>query len=218
MRGWILPSSTEAPRWPDITAGLNAWLRQVPTGVVYGLGLVPFLFIVWETAAGTIGIDPVKQIEHRLGLLGLQFLIATLAVTPLRRFAGLNLLRFRRALGLLTFFYVTTHLVSWVVLDMGLLWEQALKDIVKRPYVTMGMAGFLLMLPLALTSNGWSLRRLGAARWRRLHQLFYPAAVAGAIHYVWLVKAWPPKPLLYLTAILLLLALRLPWIAGRKRR
>lgn len=187
---------------------LNRALRRVPAWSVYVLGALPVLWLFWAAGTGGLGIDPVKEMEHRLGLWGLQFLVAGLGITPLRRFAGVNLIRFRRAIGLVAFGYILLHLLVWLVLDMGMLWEQALKDIAKRPYVTMGMAGFAALVPLALTSNDWSVRRLGAVRWRRLHRLTYLAVLAGGVHYLWLVKAWPVEPFLYLGAILALLGLR----------
>ena len=187
---------------------INAAARRVPPGAIYALALLPLAWLVGAAATGGLGIDPVKEMEHRLGLWGLQLLVAGLCVTPLRRFAGVNLIRFRRAIGLVAFAYILLHLLVWLVLDMGLLWEQALKDIVKRPYVTMGMAGFAALVPLAATSNDGSLRRLGPVRWRRLHRLTYLAALAGGVHYLWLVKSWPLEPFLYLGAILALLGLR----------
>ena len=187
---------------------INAAARRVPPGAIYALALLPLAWLVAAAATGGLGIDPVKEMEHRLGLWGLQLLVAGLCVTPLRRFAGVNLIRFRRAIGLVAFAYILLHLLVWLVLDMGLLWEQALKDIVKRPYVTMGMAGFAALVPLAATSNDGSLRRLGPVRWRRLHRLTYLAALAGGVHYLWLVKSWPLEPFLYLGAILALLGLR----------
>ncbi|MDP1668980.1 protein-methionine-sulfoxide reductase heme-binding subunit MsrQ [Phaeovulum sp.] len=190
-------------------SALNGALRRVPVWSVYLAGVLPLAWILWLLAEGGLGIDPVKEIEQRLGKVGLQLIVAGLAVTPLRRFAGLNLLRFRRAIGVLAFCYVVLHLAAWVVLDMALLWSQALGDIVKRPYLTLGMAAFALLVPLAATSNNWALRRLGGMRWRVLHRLVYPAAVLGGVHYLWLVKAWPPEPFVYLGAILALLALRL---------
>lgn len=188
---------------------LNGALRRVPPWVVYLAGTLPLAWILWLLVHNGLGVDPVKEIEQRLGKIGLQLIVAGLAVTPLRRFGGLNLLRFRRAIGVLAFCYVALHLAAWVVLDMALLWQQALGDIVKRPYLTLGMAGFAALVPLAATSNNWALRRLGGQRWRQLHRLVYPAAVLGGVHYLWLVKAWPPEPFVYLGAILALLALRL---------
>lgn len=215
MRAWTLPSSTEGPRF-DPVGRLNGWLRRVPAWPAYLLGAIPFALILWQTVSGNLGVDPVKEIEHELGDWALKFLVAVLAVSPLRRVLGLNLLKFRRAIGLLAFFYTALHLMAWLVLDMGLLLGQALGDIVKRPYITIGMAALLMMLPLALSSNDWSVRRLGAARWQRLHRLTYPAAVLGALHYIWLVKAWPLEPMLYMAAILALLALR--FLPGRRAK
>ncbi len=188
---------------------INSRLRQVPVWTIYLLGVIPAVWLFWLGLTNNLGPEPVKALEHRLGKIGLQFMVAVLLVTPLRRYGGVNLLRFRRALGLLTFFYILLHLMVWLFLDIQLNWAEIWKDIVKRPYITLGMAGFLAMLPLALTSNTLALRRLGAAAWQRLHRLTYVAALAGGLHYLLLVKAWPVEPILYLAAIVGLLALRL---------
>lgn len=187
---------------------LNQLARRLPTTVIYAAGVLPFLWIVWLAVTNGLGPDPVKAIELRLGELGLQFLVAGLVITPLR-WAGLNLIRFRRAIGLLAFFYVAMHLAAWVVLDMGLRWSEMANDLIKRWYIIIGMVGFAAMVPLAITSNNRSIRRLGAAAWARLHRLTYVAALAGALHYVVLVKAWPVEPLLYLGAVVALLGARL---------
>jgi sulfoxide reductase heme-binding subunit YedZ len=187
---------------------LNQLARRLPTTVIYAAGVLPFLWIVWLAVTNGLGPDPVKAIELRLGELGLQFLVAGLVITPLR-WAGLNLIRFRRAIGLLAFFYVAMHLAAWVVLDMGLRWSEMANDLIKRWYIIIGMVGFAAMVPLAITSNNRSIRRLGAAAWARLHRLTYIAALAGALHYLVLVKAWPVEPLLYLGAVVALLAARL---------
>lgn len=192
-----------------LAARVNAALRPVPAWVIYPLGAVPALWLLWQALIGGLGVDPVKTLERELGLIGLQLIVAGLAVTPLRRLAGVNLMRFRRAIGVLAFAYVALHLAVWVTLDLQFRWGQIGSDIVKRPYIVMGMAGFLMLLPLAMTSNDISLRRLGPVRWRRLHWLVYPAALAGGVHFLWLVKAWPVEPIFYLGAILALLALRL---------
>lgn len=186
---------------------INSLARRVPVNAVYLAGVLPFIWIVWLTVTNGLGPDPVKAIELRLGELGLQFLVAGLVVTPLR-WVGVNMLRFRRAIGLLAFFYVTMHLLTWVVLDMGLRWDQMAADLVKRWYIIIGMAAFVAMVPLAITSNNASIRRLGAAVWNRLHRLTYFAALGGAIHYLMVVKAWPVEPLIYLGVIVLLLAAR----------
>ena len=194
-----------------LTDRLNALARRIPTGVVWVGATIPFVWLVWAAASNQLGADPVKAIELKLGLWGLQFLLASLCITPLRR-VGLNLLRFRRALGVMAFFYIAMHFLAWVVRDMGLRWDEILRDLYKRPYIILGMVGLLAMLPLAVTSTNAAIRRLGPARWRRLHRLAYVAAVAGAAHFVILVKGWPAEPLLYAAAVaaVLLLRLRLP--------
>ncbi|PIE06899.1 MAG: protein-methionine-sulfoxide reductase heme-binding subunit MsrQ [Rhodobacterales bacterium] len=189
-----------------MTDRLNAAARRLPTWPFYLTGLAVPLWYVYLAASGRLGIEPVEALEHRLGLLGLQFLAAGLMVTPLRRFTGLNLLRFRRMLGLLAFYYIAAHVAVWLVLDVGAL-RVALGEVVKRPYIAVGMAGFLLLVPLAATSTNAAIRRLGPA-WRRLHRLVYPAALLGAAHFVMLRKGWQLEPLVYLGLLALLVGLR----------
>lgn len=196
---------------------INAFARRVPTWVIYLLGLVPLGLLVWGALFGGIGPDPVKAIERGLGERGLQFLLASLAITPLRR-VGLNLLRFRRALGLLSFIYVSLHLLAWVWLDMGLRWGEMLADLTKRPFVILGMIGFLVMIPLAATSWNGAIRRLGAAAWNRLHKLAYVAILAGAVHLALLSKVWTTEVLVYVGLALVLLAVRLIPRGGFRRR
>ncbi|MGB3316270.1 MAG: protein-methionine-sulfoxide reductase heme-binding subunit MsrQ [Albidovulum sp.] len=188
---------------------INQVTRRVPAWPIYIVGTLLPVWLFWQATTGGLGVDPIEAIEETLGLWGLKLIVVGLCITPLRRFAGVNLIRFRRAIGLLTFFYIALHFLTWLLLDLGLRWEQALGDIIKRPYITMGMVGLLAMIPLALTSNNYAVRKLGAARWRKLHKLVYLAAVAGAVHFLWLVKAWPLEPFLYLGAILGLLAVRM---------
>ena len=192
----------------SLSQTINGRLRAVPAWPVYAIGAVPPVWLYYQGLTGGLGPDPVKGIERQMGLLALQVMVAVLAITPIRTYLGVNLIRYRRALGLVAFFYVLVHFLTWVVLDMGLLWSQMIGDIVKRPYVTIGMIGLAALIPLAVTSNNWSIRRMGPVAWKRLHRLTYVAAVAGAVHYIWLVKAWPLEPFLYAGAILALLALR----------
>lgn len=187
---------------------INTRIRAIPIWLVYSLCALPAPWLVYQGFTGGLGVEPIKELEHRLGELALQFLVAGLAVTPLRRFAGLNLLRFRRAIGLITFYYVCCHLLVWMVLDVQFL-SEIWKDIVKRPYITVGMLAFVLMIPLAITSNNWSVRKLGP-RWRHLHKLVYLCALLGALHFIWLAKGFQLEPLFYMGAIIGLLALRLP--------
>ncbi len=188
---------------------LNVVLRRIPTWVLYIGGVMPAIWLVVLLLNGGLGVDPVKVLEHRAGKIGLQFLVAGLVVTPLCRITGIKLIKFRRAIGLLTFFYIALHLMIWLALDIQFYWGEIWTDIVKRPYITIGMTGFLAMVPLALTSNNASIKRIGAAGWRKLHKLTYLAAIAGALHYVWLVKGWQIKPLIYLAVVIGLLCLRI---------
>lgn len=186
---------------------INAALRRMPAWALYITGLAWAGWLFWLAATGGLGVEPIKALEHRYGKLALQLIVLGLAVTPLRQWTGLNLMPFRRAIGVLAFFFVTAHLMVWAVLDVQsvtAIWA----DIVKRPYVTIGMAGFVLLLPLWLTSNDRAIRRLGPLRWRWLHRLVYPAAILGGLHYLWLTKGFQIEPLAYLAAILALIAAR----------
>ena len=186
---------------------INSFARQVPTWVVYLLLGAPSVWLFYQGLTGGLGIEPIRALEHELGEIALQFLIAGLCITPLRRLFGVNLIRFRRTFGLLTFYYVCLHLLVWLVLDVQIP-AQIWADIVKRPYVTIGFAAFLLLVPLAATSNNWSVRKLGP-KWRQLHKLTYVAAILAAVHFIWLVKGFQIEPLVYLAVILGLLVLRL---------
>jgi methionine sulfoxide reductase heme-binding subunit len=187
---------------------INTTLRRIPTWAVYILCLLPVPWLLYLGMTNGLGREPIKALEHELGEIALLLLIVGLCVTPLRKYAGLNLMKFRRAIGVLAFTYVALHLAVWVVLDMSLLWQQMWADVWKRPYITIGMAGFILLLPLASTSNNLSVRKLGAAGWRKLHKLTYVAVLLGGIHYIWLVKGIQLEPILYMAAILGLLAMR----------
>lgn len=189
---------------------INGFTRKVPTWVGYILYLIPVPYLVYLAQTGGLGREPIKALEHELGEIALQLLILGLCITPLRRHLGLNLLKFRRMFGILAFIYVSLHLLVWLVLDVGII-SQIWSDILKRPFITIGMVAFVLMLPLAITSNNWSVRRLGPA-WRKLHKLTYAVAVLGVIHFIMVKKVWEMEPLIYLSVILSLLVLR---IAGK---
>ncbi len=187
---------------------INGALRRVPAWPIYILGILPGVWDFYLGLTNQLGAEPIKALEHELGRFALQLFIVVLAITPLRNYTKINLIKYRRALGLMVFFYVSVHLAVWMFLDVqdvGAVW----KDIVKRPYITIGMAGFAALIPLAITSNNRSLRKLGPLVWRKLHLLTYPAIILGGVHFVWLRKGWQVEPMLYLLVILALLALRL---------
>ncbi|MGR3323506.1 MAG: protein-methionine-sulfoxide reductase heme-binding subunit MsrQ [Pseudooceanicola sp.] len=196
-----------------IADSINSATRKVPAWPLYIVGALPPAWLLWAGFTGGLGVDPVKAMEHQMGEWGLWLLIAGLAITPLQRFAGIRLIKYRRAVGLLAFFYILLHLLIWLVLDVQIV-SQIIADIYKRPYITIGMAAFVLMIPLALTSNNWSVRKLGP-RWRQLHKLVYLVVPLGGIHFLMLVKGFQFEPLIYLVVIAGLLVLRLKW---RKRR
>jgi len=200
---------------------VNRALRGVPTWPVWVAGFLPAAWLTWLLFTGGLGADPVKTYERELGLIALQFLLAGLLITPLMRLSGVNMIRFRRALGVTGFAYAALHLLVWVILDKQFWWAEMGRDLVRRPYILVGMLAFLLLVPLAVTStDGW-LRRMGAAAWRRLHLLAYPAAILGAGHYLMLSRTWATEPILYLAAAVGLVGLRALWLwrrAGGLRR
>lgn len=181
--------------------------HQTSIWLLYAVGLVPAAWGFWLGATGRLPGNPVKEFEHLLGLWALRFLIATLAVTPIRDLFSINWVRYRRALGLLAFWYVLMHFLTYMLLDQYLNFPAILVDIAKRPFITIGMTGFVLLIPLALTSNNWSIRRLGM-RWVRLHRLVYVIAAAGALHFALSVKVVGLEPWTYIGLVLLLLLWR----------
>jgi len=183
--------------------------RNFPVWAVYVLGFVPAVAAFAAGLAGLSGPDPIRALEQSLGLWALRFLLATLCVSPLRRFVGVNLLRYRRALGLLSFYYAALHLLAFIGLDHSFDWAEIGGEIVKRPYAFIGMACLLLLSPLAATSTNGMIKRLGARNWSRLHKLVYPAALLAAAHFIFAVKSWPLEPLVYAGAALGLVAIRL---------
>lgn len=178
---------------------------------VFAVSLLPFALLIWRVSDGSIGPNPVEAITHDTGDWALRLLLATLAVTPLRRLTGWAwLTRLRRMLGLFAFFYAVLHFSTYLWLDQFFDWQAIVADIAKRPYITVGFAALVLMLPLAVTSTkGW-IRRLGP-RWKQLHRAIYAIGVLAVLHYLWLVKADLVEPVLYAGALAGLLAARLPW-------
>ncbi len=183
--------------------------------LVFALALLPLALLMIDALGDQLGTDPVAQLEHRTGIWALRLLLATLAITPLRRITGrAGLVRYRRMLGLFAFFYACVHLTTYLVIDLGGYWSQLLTEIAKRPYMTVGFSAWLLLVPLAVTSTRGMMRRLGR-RWQHLHRLVYLSALLAALHFLWLVKADHREPLAYLAILttLLLARVRWPWRA-----
>jgi sulfoxide reductase heme-binding subunit YedZ len=185
--------------------------------VIFLACLAPLGILVWRGFHSALGANPIEAITHATGDWTLRFLLGTLSITPLRRLTRQYwLIGLRRMLGLFAFFYGVLHLMTYICLDKFFAVHEMLADIAKRKFITAGMTAFTLMIPLALTSTKWSIRKLGGKRWQALHRLIYASAAAGVIHYIWLVKADLKKPLVYATVLGALLLYRiLSWIASR---
>ena len=194
--------------------------RYQPAAIwaLYVIGLSPGVWYFYLAATGGLGFNPVKEFEHLLGTWALRFLCIGLVVTPLRDLFNVNLIAYRRALGLISFYYVLAHFAVYIILDRGLVFSSILSDILKRPYIMFGMAALVMLIPLALTSNRWSIRRLGS-RWNTLHKLSYFILIAGVLHFVLARKSLTLEPVFYLSVMFILLGYRAirPVIMARKR-
>ncbi len=203
-------------------AGLSFSLpkRWQPASVwaLYAIGLLPAVWTFYLGASDQLGADPVKTFELFLGLWTIRFLILTLAVSPARDLFGWNYLRYRRALGLLTFYYALMHFTVYIVLDQALDLSAVLDDVLKRPFIMFGMAGLALLVPLAVTSNNFSIRKMGM-KWIWLHRLIYIIAAAGALHFALSTKILDLEQYIYVGLIILLILYRSwrPIARSRKR-
>jgi sulfoxide reductase heme-binding subunit YedZ len=177
---------------------------------IFALCLLPLAWLVWQAFFGYLGVNPIETMNRYLGDWALRFLLIALAVTPVRKVTGwAPLARLRRMLGLFAFLYVCLHLGSYIGLDLFFDWQALAKDIVKRRYITFGMLGFVLLVPLAVTSTNAMIKRLGGRRWRMLHMLVYPVGCLGVVHYWMMVKADIRQPMLYAAILAVLLGYRL---------
>ncbi|MGB2683007.1 MAG: protein-methionine-sulfoxide reductase heme-binding subunit MsrQ [Candidatus Competibacter sp.] len=191
------------PRTRPLTSLAKPW--------VFVIALLPLAWLCGLAWRDQLGVNPVETLSHRTGDWSLRFLLLTLAITPLRRLTGWNkLLKFRRMLGLFAFFYVCLHFGVYLIFDQFFDLGSILEDIAERPYITVGFAAWLLLIPLAATSTSGMIKRLGR-HWQRLHRLVYLIAILGVLHYLWLVKADRTEPLLYAGILALLLGYRLWW-------
>jgi methionine sulfoxide reductase heme-binding subunit len=206
-------AATGTPSRPRRAVPALDWVSYAKA-LVFAAALWPAASLVWGVVfvPETLGANPAETILHVTGNWTLQFLLLTLAITPLRRLTGWNdLIRFRRMLGLFAFFYGVLHASAYIGFDRFFQLDEIIADIWKRPFITVGFAALLLMTPLAVTSTrGW-IRRLGGARWNKLHQLVYGVALLGVLHYVWLVKRDLTWPLIYAAILAVLLGLRVFW-------
>jgi sulfoxide reductase heme-binding subunit YedZ len=193
------------------------WWRPTLRSAVHLVCMTPFLVLAFRGVAGDLGANPIEALIRGLGDWALRFLVIALAVTPLRRLAGWPVLGgYRRMVGLWAFAYASLHVTSYVVLDQFFDWATIGQEILKHKFITAGMAALTLLVPLAATSTGGMIRRLGGRRWRQLHRLVYAAGPLAAIHYVWMVKADIRQPLVYAAILAFLLGYRIV-VAARER-
>jgi sulfoxide reductase heme-binding subunit YedZ len=207
-------------------------LRFVVKPLAFAAGLLPAAWLVWAALGGHLSVNPLSDITNHTGLWTLRFICITLAITPARRLTGWNsLIKFRRMAGLFAFFYGCTHFLIYAIADRfaaldfpdGIVaWSTArnlllsiVEDVYKRPFITIGFLAFVCMTPLAITSTAGMIRRLGGRRWQRLHRLIYVTAIAGVVHFWWLVKADVREPLLYVVIVAALLGIRVWWARVR---
>jgi sulfoxide reductase heme-binding subunit YedZ len=185
---------------------------------VFLLCLIPFADLLRRFIKGNLGINPVETLQHGTGDWTIRFIVFTLCITPFRKLFNLpDLIRFRRMLGLFAFFYVCMHFLTYLGPDQSFDLSGMWKDVAKRPFITVGFAGFVSLIPLAITSTAGWIRRIGGKRWQMLHRLIYFAAVCGVVHYYWLVKSDVRKPVFYGALVAILLLWRLAgWISKRR--
>ena len=186
-------------------------MRKLAKPTLFTLSLVPLAGLIFIVLTGRTSANPVEDIMLTTGIWALRFLLITLAITPLRRLTGWNgLIQYRRMFGLFAFFYAAVHLASYITFDRYFAFDEIARDIAERPFITAGMAAFVLMVPLALTSTrGW-IRKLGR-RWQLLHRLVYVSAIAACLHFIWKVKVVIGEPVYYAIILAVLLLFRLVW-------
>lgn len=201
---------------PSVIQSFNNVIRVIPNMLVYIIATLPPFWLFYNAISGNLGPEPVEVLQHKTGIWALQLLIFGLAITPLRYFTELNLLKMRRAVGVIAFFYIALHLAIWMFLDLNSP-DQAIEKIIKHRFLLVGIIAFILLIPLALTSNNISVRLLGVRTWRRVHKLVYIAAILASFHFVIQSKGFQLEPILYLASTVFLVGLRIIFVMKLKR-
>jgi sulfoxide reductase heme-binding subunit YedZ len=197
-------------RHTDMMMSNDVWKQPVLKAGIFGACLIPLAVLAWNALTNNLGANPIDEVTDQTGIWTLRFLLITLAVTPARRLTGWNrLIQLRRMLGLFAFFYGSLHFLTYLWLDQFFAIEDILADVMERPFITVGFASFMLLIPLAVTSTTAMIKRLGGKWWQRLHRLVYVIAIGGVVHYLWLVKADIQQPLIYGVVLAALLGYRL---------
>ena len=193
------------------------WIERVVKPALFIVCLIPLALITWDAFTNQLGANPIEKIMRRTGDWTLRFLLITLTITPARQLLNLPwLIKLRRMLGLFAFFYALLHFTNYIWLDQYFDVDEIIKDVIKRKYITIGFACFLMLIPLAITSTNNMVKRLGGKRWQKLHKSVYAIAIGGVIHYLWLVKKDLSEPLLYAALLAILLGYRI-WQHQRKK-
>lgn len=188
----------------------QATIKWILKPLAFILCLIPLIILSWNGWNNNLSANPISDITKTTGTWTLRFLLLTLAITPLRKITGWNVIvRFRRMTGLFAFFYVCLHFTTYIWLDQFFQIDDIIQDVIKRPFITVGFTSFVLLIPLAVTSTNYMIRKLGGKHWARLHKLVYVAAIGGVIHYLWLVKADTQRPIIYGILLSLLLGFRI---------
>jgi sulfoxide reductase heme-binding subunit YedZ len=213
----LAATPTAKVRKTDYPKQINKTLAKISPWWIYGLGMIPAAWYFYLGAVNNLGADPIRTFEHFLGEWALRFMIATLLVTPIRDLTRVNFYRFRRAFGLMTFYYVLFHFLTYFILDRGMNLPVIFVDVFKRPYIIVGMAAFVCLIALAVTSNNRAIRAMGRG-WAKLHRLVYLIATLGVIHFFMAVKSWPPRPFIYAAIIGALLLYRVYAFVRDQRR
>jgi methionine sulfoxide reductase heme-binding subunit len=197
-------------RHTDTVMRNDMWKQPVLKAGIFGACLIPLAVLAWNALTNNLGANPIDEVTDQTGIWTLRFLLITLAVTPVRRLTGWNrLIQLRRMLGLFAFFYGSLHFLTYLWLDQFFAIGDILDDVMERPFITVGFASFVLLIPLAVTSTTAMIKRLGGKWWQRLHRLVYAIAIGGVVHYLWLVKADIQQPLIYGVILATLLGYRL---------
>ena len=191
----------------DIIKPISLLLKKIKPSYLYIILLLPLVALIIELMSGGLGVDPMRKIERELGDTGLNLLIFTLALTPITKLTSLNLIRYKRVFGLMSFFYITLHFLTWLLLDMQLRWDEIIISLTKKPFIVLGMVSLVLLVPLAITSNNYSIRKLNNY-WKRVHFLVYPAVIIGGLHYLLMAKTIQFDAVKTLIIILLLITLK----------
>ena len=187
---------------------LNTKIRLIPPKLVYIFGILPAVYYFYMAFTNSLGPDPLKVLEHELGHWALKLMLVVLLVTPVKDLLKINLIKYRRAFGILVFIYATLHVLTYLILDQQLLLSLILNDFLKKPFIIFGAFAFVSLVPLAVTSNDYFIRLLSPIYWKRLHQLTYLSAIAIVFHYILSVKSWPLEPIIYTIFLILLIIYR----------